>query len=216
LFGMLTKTGVDICLVSTDNRRMALDRDLIRQAEAAWARLLESQHAAEVAKADYHHAIRRLHAAGGSLREIAEVLHLSHQRVHQIIDEPTEASRPWWRRRRRAGMPSGPCSFCGRSHEECRTLIAGPGLYICNFCVSQATALAAGTAVPERGVAQMALEPSRSNASCGFCGKQARKVRHLVAAERPATRGNKLGQDPRICDECLRLCEEILAESSTS
>jgi hypothetical protein len=31
-----------------------------------------------------------LHAAGGSLREIAEVLRLSHQRVHQIIDEAAQ------------------------------------------------------------------------------------------------------------------------------
>jgi hypothetical protein len=39
----------------------------VREAEAAQARLLASRHAAEQAKADYHHAIRRLHAAGGSL-----------------------------------------------------------------------------------------------------------------------------------------------------
>jgi ClpX C4-type zinc finger len=205
-----------MCLVSSDTRHMGLDPDLIGQAETAWARFLESQHAAEVAKADYHHVIRRLHASGGSLREIAEVLHLSHQRVHQIIDKPTESSRPWWRRRRRAGLPLGPCSFCGRSHEECMQLIAGPGLYICNYCVTQATALAAGTAVQDRAVAQMVLEPSRSKASCRFCGKQARKVQHLVAAQRPAPVANKLGQNPRICDECLRLCEGILAESTTS
>jgi len=41
---------------------------------------------ADRARIDLHHAIRRLHAAGGSLREIAEALGLSHQRVHQIVD----------------------------------------------------------------------------------------------------------------------------------
>src|ERR687888_529033 len=81
--------------------RVRLDKGLLRDAEAARARLIESQHAAEQARADYQHAIRRLHAAGGSLREIAEALRLSHQRVHQIIDETAEPTRPWWRRRGR-------------------------------------------------------------------------------------------------------------------
>ena len=47
---------------------------------------LESQTAH--ARVDYHHAIKKLHAAGGSLREIAEALELSHQRVHQIVEGP--------------------------------------------------------------------------------------------------------------------------------
>lgn len=81
----------------------------------------------------------------------------------------------------------------------------------------EATALAAGTVADDRTVvAPMALESSRSKAHCGFCGKQARKVRHLVAGESAAAAGSKLGQGPRICDECLGLCEEILAESTTS
>ena len=79
--------------LSSDTRHVGLDPDLVRDAEAARERLIESQHAAEQARADYHHAIRRLHAAGGSLREIAEALRLSHQRVHQIIDEAAEPTR---------------------------------------------------------------------------------------------------------------------------
>ena len=27
------------------------------------------------------------------------------------------------------------CSFCGKSHEQVRKLIAGPGVYICDECV---------------------------------------------------------------------------------
>ncbi len=42
---------------------------------------------------DFHHGLRRLHAAGGSLREIAEHFALSHQRVHQIVDTPGGAGR---------------------------------------------------------------------------------------------------------------------------
>ena len=71
---------------------MGLDPELVREAKAAREFLLASQHAADRAKVDYHHTIRRLHAAGASLREIAETLGLSHQRVHQIIDEAASRS----------------------------------------------------------------------------------------------------------------------------
>ena len=53
---------------------MALDPDLLRDAEAARERLADAQRAAGRARADYHDAVRRLQAAGGSLREIAEAL----------------------------------------------------------------------------------------------------------------------------------------------
>jgi hypothetical protein len=65
---------------------------------------LESQTAH--ARVDYHHAIKKLHAEGGSLREIAEALDLSHQRVHQIVEGPAgpPGGPPWggrrWKHRR--------------------------------------------------------------------------------------------------------------------
>ncbi len=70
---------------------MTLDNDTLATAIEARDRLLDLQHSAEVARVDYHDTIRRLHAAGGSLREIAEALGLSHQRVHQIV-EPVDGS----------------------------------------------------------------------------------------------------------------------------
>ncbi len=81
---------------------MTLDKDTLRTAEEARDRLLDLQHSAEIARVDYHHTIRRLHAAGGSLREIADALGLSHQRIHQIV-EPVDGS----------GGPGGR----GRAHE---------------------------------------------------------------------------------------------------
>ena len=187
----------------------------MREAEAARERLAVSRHAAERARVDYHHAIRRLHAAGGSLREIAEVLRLSHQRVHQIIDEAAEPTRPWRRRRRQLLKgPPGPCSFCGRSREECAKLIAGPGVFICERCVAQASGLAAGAVVEGRAAGSMLLEASGSEVRCSFCGKEARQVRHLVASGLSVPAG-KFGDLPRICDECLDLCAEILAETSS-
>jgi Clp amino terminal domain, pathogenicity island component len=87
---------------------MTLDEALLNEARELRSRLLELQHDADRAKLDYHHAIRRLHAAGGSMREIAEELDLSHQRVHQIVegDEPIHSRIGWQhgRRGRRFGL----------------------------------------------------------------------------------------------------------------
>jgi ATP-dependent protease Clp ATPase subunit len=33
------------------------------------------------------------------------------------------------------------CSFCGKSQEEVRTLVAGPGVFICDECVELAQAI---------------------------------------------------------------------------
>jgi ATP-dependent Clp protease ATP-binding subunit ClpA len=66
---------------------VALVDEILRDARQARDRLIAAQHEVDAARADYHHAIRRLCAAGGSMREIAEALGLSHQRVHQIVDE---------------------------------------------------------------------------------------------------------------------------------
>jgi hypothetical protein len=63
-----------------------LDTALLGEARTARDHLLELQRDLEKARADYNHAVRRLHAEGGSLREIAEDLGLSHQRVHQIVE----------------------------------------------------------------------------------------------------------------------------------
>jgi hypothetical protein len=63
-----------------------LDPKLLGDARSSRDRFLEAQHELERTRADYNHAIRRLNAEGGSLREIAEDLGLSHQRVHQIVE----------------------------------------------------------------------------------------------------------------------------------
>jgi ClpX C4-type zinc finger len=194
---------------------MTLDPELVRDAVVARERLAVAQHEAERARVGYHHAIRRLHAAGGSLREIAEALHLSHQRVHQIVDEGAEPRRRWWRRRGPGWRgPAGPCSFCGRPREECGKLIAGPGVFICDRCVARASWPDAGASVAGGAEPPMLVEPSGSQASCTFCGKQARRVRRLVASGLAGARGGKPGLGVRICDRCLVLCEEILAETA--
>jgi Clp amino terminal domain, pathogenicity island component len=66
---------------------MTLNEKILGEAKVLRDKLLDLQHEEERARVDYQHAIRRLHAKGGSLREIADELGLSHQRVHQIVGE---------------------------------------------------------------------------------------------------------------------------------
>lgn len=73
---------------------MTLNEETLTQARTARDRLLELQHESERAQADFRDAVRRLHAAGGSMREIGDGLGMSHQRVHQIVDAVTPGERP--------------------------------------------------------------------------------------------------------------------------
>ena len=104
-----------------------LDPAALGEARDSRDRMLEAQHALESARADYGYAIRRLHAEGGSLREIAESLGLSHQRVHQIV-EGDEGGRPARRdARRRFDWPFARFTRRARqvivlAQEEARTL----------------------------------------------------------------------------------------------
>ncbi len=47
----------------------------------------------DVAKERYYETLRRLYKAGMPLREIAEAVGVSHQRVHQIVGEEPTRSR---------------------------------------------------------------------------------------------------------------------------
>jgi ClpA/ClpB-like protein len=90
---------------------MTLDEQVLEEARQARQRLVDLESQTAHARVDYHHAIKRLHAAGGSLREIAEALGLSHQRVHQIVEGAPPSSTPHWvghvRRRRRGKLHRG-------------------------------------------------------------------------------------------------------------
>ena len=194
---------------------MGLGQELVREAARAKEELAVAEHAAYRAKVHYHQAIRRLHAAGGSLQQIAEALCMSHQLVHQIIDEAAEPTRRqrWRREAQLLSGPVGPCSFCGRPRDVCAKLIVGPEVFICDRCVVQATRLAAASAVEGQAEGSMRLEPPGSQAKCSFCNLEARKARRLVASERSVPAG-KFGELPRICDKCRDLCLEVLAEPS--
>jgi hypothetical protein len=61
----------------------------VSEAKQARDRVTELQREANRAQVSYHHAITPPHASGASLREVADVLCVSYQRVHQVVDVST-------------------------------------------------------------------------------------------------------------------------------
>ena len=176
---------------------MAIDPELLSTAAATARRLADAERQAELARADYHTAVRRLHLAGASLREIAAALDISHQRVQQIVDA---AGGSWWRRGwgTRSRRPDAGCTWCGRPPGEVDKLIAGPRVYICDRCVAAAESALSGRPKPP-----FQASPSRAlSGRCSFCGKRESSDRRLA----PSPSG-------RVCNECLTTCREILDAS---
>jgi hypothetical protein len=181
---------------------MVVDENLLAKTSAALAQVTELEDQLEEAKAEYRREVRRLHLTGASMREVAEALGISHQRVHQIIDDG--GVRRWRRRRPNELSTQRTCSFCGREQRQVRKLIAGPGVYICDPCILAAV----GVSTSGRPSKDLAMHPvpSNSDVHCSFCGKARITVDVLVAGPTVGKTG-----PPTICDECLGLCGEILS-----
>jgi hypothetical protein len=190
---------------------MAVDQALLQQATRARERFVAAQHEADRAQVSYQHAIRGLHASGASLREIAEALGLSYQRVHQIVD-PTSGKGAL-----KDAAAGAVCAFCGREDVDARRLIAGPGLFICQRCVDLAAeVLAEGQDRCDDGRTTIAsVHGADAKARCGFCGKRRSHVGGMVEAPtRPAVGkgARRRRSGVRICAACVALCGEIIAE----
>lgn len=212
-----------------------MDSDLLAEARRAQVRLIDAERDADVARADFHRAVRRLHLHGASLRELAGTLGLSHQRVHQIV-ESAGGSRRWLRDRPKSRpAPQVACTFCGQGRSQGAKLIAGPHVYICDTCVPQARAVITSGPQPGSPFAPVIMppeqrQPERSpqdepqceptgepavKLACSFCGKQPHQVAGLAASSIPPAPGpTPHGLLPRatVCTECLDLCDEIFAE----
>jgi|SRR5437016_1473816 len=167
---------------------MVLDEQLLARARAQEKNFADAERDAVLARADYHAAVRRLHLAGASLREISEALGLSHQRVQQIVQN---AGGTWWQRvwRSRKVKRDAVCTFCGRPPSEVQKLIAGPNVYICDACVADA----------EKSITRG--RSTSATAHCSFCGKR-------KSASRPLLVKN----EANVCADCLRVCRQILAD----
>lgn len=186
-----------------------MDEELLVAARRAQEQLLEADHAAEIAKARFHRAVRRLHLSGASLRELAAALQLSHQRVHQIV-EAAGGGRRW---RGRGRLPDDPaCSFCGRRQQPGRDLVAGPGTYICQECVEVAETVIRSGQAGETALGPLQPVPDdQTRSRCSFCGNRRHQVPGLATTnDNPS--GGKFTGDAAICTACLALCREIQAE----
>ncbi len=198
---------------------MAVDQGLLAAARAAQARVVEAERAVDLARAEFRYSVRKLHLAGASLREIGDALNLSHQRVHQLVEEAEGGGRGWRSfaaRGDRARRGELPCSFCGKPRKEVRKLIVGPGAAICEVCAEKAgqvlstgeiaaTPLSSIRPVPPPVKADESTE-AEAVATCSFCGKGRHQVDGLAMAAGTTAAG------VTICTECLALCEEIVKD----
>jgi len=187
-----------------------MDSTLLAEARQARERLIDAERDLEVARADFHRAVRRLHLHGSSLRELAASLGLSHQRVHQIVEEAGGSRR--WIRVKGGGKRDDlllVCSFCGKSQHEVSKLIAGPGVYICDGCVSLTEGvISSGEALCTEHGPVNAVSEQDNRLTCSFCGKTRGQVAGMALAAPVPHRKNPAV----ICLECLALCDEIIAD----
>jgi ClpX C4-type zinc finger len=190
-----------------------MNDQLLAEARQAQERLIDAERDADVARAEFYRAVRRLHLHGASLRELAASLGLSHQRVHQIVEE-AGGSRRWVRGRTESRRPDPlllACSFCAKQQNEVRKLIAGPGVYICDPCIDLAgNVVGSGQPVDTELGTMDALPAHATRLKCSFCGKERGQVSGM--AFMPAVTLERTSASAAICSECLVLCNEIIAE----
>ncbi len=190
-----------------------MNNGLLVEARQAQERLIDAERDVDVARAEFHRAVRRLHLHGSSLRELAAGLGLSHQRVHQIVEE-AGGSRRWIRGPDRGHNRSRDllaCTFCGKPQDQVRKLIAGPGVYICDGCVALAASVirSGHTAHTELG-AMDAVPAEQTGVRCPFCGKDRGQVDRVAIM--PEVMVERTSASAAICGECLALCDEIVIE----
>jgi ClpX C4-type zinc finger len=198
-----------------------MDETLLAEARQAQERVIDAERDADVARAEFHRAVRRLHLHGASLRELASGLGLSHQRVHQIV-ESAGGSRRWLRGDRDRGQGGGQgrgrgrpdpgllhCTFCGQDQKHVKKLIAGPSVYICDGCVDLALGVLTSGEPATTQAAELSAGPAQEPLlQCSFCGKRRDQVAALVVSSAQTGRG----APATTCDECLGLCTEIITE----
>jgi hypothetical protein len=177
---------------------MPLIRELLDKARAAGAELAEAERRVLTTRADYHTAIRRLHLAGAPLREIAEALSLSHQRVQQIVNV---SGGSWWRRawRTRRTTQDAVCTWCDRPPSEVAKLVSGPNVFICDACVIAASRVERGEGGEGKPDGPLTLARAGAHERCTFCRKRPSGVRSVIT-----------GPAAHICSGCLRICREIM------
>ena|SRR5579884_3380066 len=161
-----------------------LNPELLQAVRQAADAVEQAERGVQDAQERYRVAVRRLHIAGAALREIARELHLSHQRVHQLVEGAGSRKRRW--KATGSGSPDLTCSFCGKDRTVVAKLVRGPDVNICNECI-------------DRNDAFDAVHPQVA-LRCSFCGKGRSRVKRMFAAAKA-----------QMCGECLELAREIVA-----
>lgn len=180
-----------------------IDPNLMKDCEHARQALGEAEEAVVAARAGFERSVRRLYVEGASTREIAAVLGLSHQRVHQMIGA---TPKNWLQRV--LGLSEPPdrgCSFCGKDAGSVGRLVGGLGVHICDGCIAEADRVLGkapvnSNALPAGNTVMRAL-PVDSPKRCSFCGSRKRGLAR-------ASWG-----DHQICSACRAMAAEIAAKA---
>ena len=96
------------------------------------------------------------------------------------------------------------CSFCDKDQDQVQRLIAGPkGVYVCDECVARFIT-DDGKDITQNQQLLQNQQQLQTEQRCSFCGKPQKEVQRLVQGPGNVT----------ICNECIALCQEIIAEES--
>ena len=96
-----------------------------------------------------------------------------------------------------AAEPKLNCSFCGKSQDEVRKLIAGPNVYICDECVDLCNDILERESEQESAGEKTA--PVHSIASCSLC-KLPKDVTEL----------RMIGEKGVLCIECIDTVRSVI------
>lgn len=174
-----------------------LEPSHLKVARAAQGKLRDAEQRLDGARRDFETAVRRLYVEGGSTRDIAEALDLSHQRIHQLVGAQPQT---WWQRLTgTVREPDRGCSFCGKAPKAVAKLVAGPSVYICDACIDSARVTLDGSSARRSG-ARFETLTQQSQRRCSFCGKRSRD------APRASASGHQ------ICKSCVELAQRIVAD----
>jgi hypothetical protein len=170
-------------------------------AKAAQANLRAAEQNLEHTRTAFETAVRRLYVEGEAIREIALLLGLSHQRIHQLVGGKAQT---WWQRLTGGrDEPSRNCSFCGKPPKSVAKLVAGPSVYICDGCVNDAAAALTAQSV-DAGKLPFERLTAQSRQRCSFCGKRSAAIPRVSASGH------------QICKACLELASDIIASEHPS
>jgi hypothetical protein len=187
----------------------SVDEKLLAETRQARQRLINAERDAAVARAEFHRGVRRLVSRSSSPRDVAAVLGLSDQQLHEIL---LEADGPGGEAGGRTSQIDLSCSFCGGPQHEVRKLIAGPGAYICDACVELAGGVVRSGRPADTRLGQMrAVSEQDRQTQCSFCDKRRKQVTGLAAMSDESA--GELSGSAVICVECLVLCDEIIARN---